>query len=74
MAASIKFGAAVQYPNSPTINAVAQLATRDATTDFQTAAIIGAILKSIGLTAYHKAGIVRIKRDKLQHIAIAGTA
>src|SRR3989442_9618900 len=69
-AASTGFDAMAKDGSPPTITPVAQPASRDARTYFQTAAITGAIPSCIGLPAYHNAGIVRIQRDKLQAVAI----
>src|ERR1019366_394396 len=64
-------------PGTPTkegmpcmIPAHAQLASRDATTYFQTAASTGPIPKCIGLPAYQRAGIVKIQKDAVQAAAI----
>src|SRR3989442_2498303 len=68
-AASMESDAMAKDGSPPTITPVAQPASRAAKTNFQTAANIGAIPKCIGLPAYHKAGIVRINRDKVQLVA-----
>src|SRR2546425_456927 len=70
VAASMESDAMGKDGNPPTITPVAQPASRDARTYFQTAAITGAIPSCIGLPAYDNAGIVRIQRDRLQLVAI----